>query len=184
MEPVELVQRARCSFTAKPCKTCGKPRSNKAHLKPEKGGDCEFKRQLGCAGCGRYKGDEAHFGEPPSFNVSAGRNPNVYRALLDQWKAIFTTLLLASDLPGDCSRIVVEGEAVFPTAKRRDQGNFRVITEKALGDALVDGGWLPNDEWDRYEFGNLTQRVQPGVSETRVILFPMFPAPEPVKPPA
>lgn len=171
--PVELVQRARCSFKAKPCKTCGKPKSNKAHLKPEKGGTCEFKRALGCADCGLYKGDPAHFGEPPSFNVLAGRNPQIYRALLDQWKAIFTTLLLASDLPA-CSRIVAEGEAVFPKKAVRDQSNFKVIIDKALGDALVDGGWIPDDGWDQYEFGSLTYRVEAGVSETRVILFPTF----------
>jgi hypothetical protein len=71
----------------------------------------------------------------------------------------------------------VEGEVTFPDTGRRDQGNYRVILEKALGDALVTGGWLRDDSWDHYEFGGLTMRVWPGESATRLMIFPMNPRP-------
>jgi hypothetical protein len=40
----------------------------------------------------------------------------------------------------------VEGEVSFGDGRERDQGNHRVIVEKALGDALVRGGYLPDDD--------------------------------------
>lgn len=169
--PVYLELERVCAFKAKPCKECGKPKSSRDHT-PKKTATCQFKRQNGCAKCGRNKGAIEHFGEPPSFNVSAGRNPNVYRAELDHWKALLFDLLSASELPRGCARILAEGEAVFPTAAKRDQGNFRVTLEKALGDALQEGGWLPDDSWSHYEFGNLTYRYLPGRSATRLALFP------------
>jgi hypothetical protein len=60
----------------------------------------------------------------------------------------------------------------FPDRRRRDQGNHRFIVEKALGDALVAGGWLPDDTWEHYEFGGLAMRVERGESWTRLMLFP------------
>ena len=60
----------------------------------------------------------------------------------------------------------------FPNRIKRDQGNFRWMIEKALGDTLVGGGWLPDDTWDRYEFGGLTYKYEKGVSATRLMLFP------------
>jgi hypothetical protein len=47
-----------------------------------------------------------------------------------------------------------------------------VLIEKALGDTLQDG-WLEDDSWDFYEFGNLTYRYVRGVSALRLMLFPM-----------
>ena len=44
----------------------------------------------------------------------------------------------------------------FPARRRRDSGNYRVMLEKALGDALVEGGWLPDDTPEHYEFGGVT----------------------------
>jgi hypothetical protein len=54
------------------------------------------------------------------------------------------------------------GLCCFPDRIRRDQGNFRYFIEKALGDALVAGGWLEfgglaDDDWDHYEFGGMTR---------------------------
>jgi hypothetical protein len=68
----------------------------------------------------------------------------------------------------------VEGEVSFGDGRDRDQGNHRVIVEKAVvGDALVRGGFLPNDTWSRYEFGGLQWHDEPGVSRTRLLLFPL-----------
>jgi hypothetical protein len=173
-EPVKIEVVRACHFKAKGCKTCGRAKS--AH-KPFD--DCDgFQRQNGCANCGKPKNDLGHYGQPPSYNaVGGGRGTGsaamVGAQMKQAWQRIFADLLAASGFPRPQERIFVEGEAVFPDRGRRDQGNFRVVIEKALGDALHEGGWLEDDDWDRYEFGNLVKRYQPGVSATRLYLFPM-----------
>jgi hypothetical protein len=80
------------------------------------------------------------------------------------------------DLPHPCERILVEAEITFPTLQRRDQGNYRVLPEKGLGDMLVAEGWLEDDNFyprSRYEFGNLSARYEKGVKRLDVVLIPM-----------
>lgn len=178
LEPVFIEQVAECTFKAKPCGLCGKPKSNTLHRKKnvEEGLPfCRWKRQNGCARCGRAKGDLAHFGAPESFNVFAGRDPNVYRSLMDTWKAILVPLLEASELPKGLAHVLVEGEVSFGDGRERDQGNARVLIEKALGDALVSAGYLPADTWGHYEFGGYQRTEEHGVSAVRLVLFPTLP---------
>lgn len=172
-EPVYLDIVGECTFKAHPCQLCGKAKTNADH---KAGGPCKFKRKNGCRECGKPKSDDAHMGLPPSLNVLGSGNPQIYMGLKDRWKALLTKHLEASELPRGCAKIMVEGELTFPAEPRagagRDQGNFRVILEKALGDALVDGGWLEDDRWEMYEFGNLAYSVEPGVSATHLLLLP------------
>lgn len=58
----------------------------------------------------------------------------------------------------------------FKQRRRRDEGNFRVILEKALGDALVEGGWLEDDTSDYYRFGEVTLFAPCSRPETIVVL--------------
>lgn len=188
-EMIEIVRV--CAFEAKPCGNCGKPKSNTIHRKKnvEEGKEfCKWKRQNGCAACGRNKGDRAHFGEPPSLNFFSfsGLTGPLLSSSKQAWQAIFLDLLRESQLPTGLDRVYVSGMITFPKDSRtrtgeynRDQGNFRVLIEKALGDALEEGGYLPSDGWDRYEFGDLNQRVIPGVSATRLTIFPLDPIPDP-----
>jgi hypothetical protein len=37
---------------------------------------------------------------------------------------------------------------------------------------LEAGGWIPNDNWECYEFGGLAYRYERGVSRTRLMLLP------------
>jgi hypothetical protein len=171
LEPVYLEIRQDCAFRAKPCKACGLPRSNRVHT-PKKTATCAFRGQRGCASCGRFKKDRAHFGAPPSINPLGSGDPGTWQGLKDQWSDVLREELEASDLPRGLFGVFVEGEAVFPQRAGRDQGNFRIILEKALGDVLAEGGWIEDDTWDRYEFGNLAQRIEPGVSATRLMLLP------------
>jgi hypothetical protein len=174
VEPVDVVVTQVCSYKRKPCGTCGKPKSNPAHR--TKGGTCKFKRQLGCARCGLAKSHANHFGAPESFNLVAGRDPNTYRSLIESWKKVLRPLIAEAGLPGGLARVVVEGEVSFGDERERDQGNHRVLIEKAVGDALVEGGWLAKDSWAFYEFGGLQRVEEPGVSRTRLMLFPSAPA--------
>jgi hypothetical protein len=67
--------------------------------------------------------------------------------------------------------VYVEGEMTFPDRHKRDQGNFRFIVEKALGDALQQAGVIADDDWDSYEFGGLSKTYEKGVSRTRLLLM-------------
>lgn len=140
------------------------------------------KKRMGCDRCGMPKGHRDHMGQPPSFNpIVSGQgsgNAMVYQGQKKLWQSALTDLLQESGLPRGLTRVMAEGEAVFPDRRRRDQGNFRVMLEKALGDALVSGfgevpgGWLPDDSWDHFEFGNLTYVHRPRVSATRLTILP------------
>jgi hypothetical protein len=177
-DPVLIEQVRECHFRAKGCRECG--RSKAAH-RPFDGVCDGYRRQHGCARCGRPKSDRAHFGAPPSYNAFGGGRGTgaaamVGAGLKQSWERIFVDLLAESGLPKGLERVYVEGEVTFPDRREdRDQGNFRVVLEKALGDALDHGGWLARDTWDRYQFGQLSMRVVPGESATRLVVFPYFP---------
>lgn len=186
LAPVELSIVRACHFKAKAleCRDCKAPRARKDAKKPCP--SCGSKRspiqRQGCAreGCGLSKHDRAHYGAPPSLNVLGSGDPMHFQAIKQRWTAILAAKLDASGLPRGLARVVVEGEATFPDRARRDQGNYRVALEKALGDTLVNGdpeagvpgGWLEDDDWTRYEFGGLAYRYEAGVSRTRLELFP------------
>lgn len=173
-DPVQLTQVRVCHFKQKPCSLCGESKGHSSHT-PKKTATCRFGRQNGCARCGRNKGDAAHFGAPPSFNVWSGQgtpNTRAYSSLKRQWEGLFAGLLKESGLPRGQERVYVEGEITFPDHRDdRDEGNFRVLIEKALGDALVYGGWLRTDRWGAYQFGALFQREVPGESATRLMIY-------------
>lgn len=106
---------------------------------------------------------------PPSLNAIAGRgNRFAFTRAKRQWQADLATTLMLRQVPRGLSRVDASAVLVFPTARRRDEGNFRVLLEKALGDALVDGGWLPDDTPEHFRFGAVT--FEKGESRTRVLL--------------
>lgn len=175
LEPVEIEVVRLCTWKRKACATCGRPKSNPVHRKPDKGGTCAFSRRLGCANCGKAMSHRDHFGQPPSMNIFGSGNPVVFQSTKKAWSEVLTELLLESGLPTGLGYISVEGEVTFPhraSANGPDQGNFRAPLEKILGDVLEDGSWIPNDNWECYEFGGLAYRYERGVSRTRLLLFP------------
>jgi hypothetical protein len=139
--------------------------------------------------CGLPKGDMAHIGTTKSVNEFLSKDIFVYRGLKSKWELRLLDLLDASPLE-PCGRIVAEGEMVFPRRHLPDQGNHRFLIEKALGDALQLGKYLPDDDWSRYEFGALSFSYEPGVAATRLVLFPaaepldLLPEKTPAKRPA
>lgn len=141
--------------------------------------ECAFKKRpenkRGCATCGQPKSWHGHYGAPPSLNVGgSGGNHFTYQNTKRLWQEILTGLLEESGLPKGLGRITVEGTMCFPTRARRDQGNFRFMVEKALGDALRDGGWIEDDDWTRYEFGSLRMAYGRGESWTELVLTPAW----------
>jgi len=149
--------------------------------------ECRFEAKpdgkRGCAKCNLAKGHRAHFGRPESFNEGgSGTNWHAYQGKKRALMSLLSTLIEGTGLPRGLGRVQVEGKMVFgrrPGAKGPDQGNFRFPLEKALGDALEDGGWLVQDDWTRYQFGNLEYDYLKDVDGFRLMLFPSWPEPEP-----
>jgi hypothetical protein len=124
--------------------------------------------------CGKAKTHAEHQGAPPSLRILGSGDQFTYQAYKKVWQEVFIVLLEEADLPRPLARVVVEGEATFPDRRKRDQGNHRFFIEKALGDALTEGGWLEDDDWSRYEFGGLAWAYEKGVSRTRLMVFPFL----------
>jgi hypothetical protein len=129
------------------------------------------KNTRGCAQCGEAKTHPDHLGAPPSLNVLGSGNVFAYQNHKKAWMELLSEMLHQSGLQ-PCQHILAEGHCTFPDRRRRDQGNHRFMLEKALGDALVGGGFIEDDDWDRYEFGGLAKTYEKGVSRTRLVLFP------------
>ena len=132
--------------------------------KPDKG--------RGCGICGGAKNARAHIGAPPSLNVLGSGNVFAFQAIKKSLSEALREGLEQTDLPRPLGRVLVEGECTFPDRKKRDQGNHRALLEKALGDTLTEGGWLTDDDWSRYEFGNLGTTYEKGGSRLRLTVFP------------
>lgn len=93
---------------------------------------------------------------PPSFNAIGYRSHwAVGRRHKQQWQRWLSTALMVAQVPRGLSTVTATAELRFKQRRRRDEGNFRVILEKALGDALVEGGWLADDTAEYYRFGGL-----------------------------
>lgn len=94
-------------------------------------------------------------GTPPSYNVTAHAHWQKVRRHKQQWQRDCEIALMEARVPRGLGSVLVSGRLEFKQRRRRDEGNFRVILEKALGDALVNGGWIPDDTPEHYSFGAL-----------------------------
>ena len=108
---------------------------------------------------------------PPSLNDVAGQGTR-YRwiAAKKLWYRDLAPALAAAGMVR-CDTVYVEGLITFPNRRKRDQGNYRAPLEKFLGDALQRGGYLPDDDWAHYQFGDLQAGYEKGVSRTQLVLF-------------
>lgn len=108
---------------------------------------------------------------PPSLNTIGTRSDHwAVGKAKGRWQGIMEVLLLGSRLPRRQDVVHATASLRFPTRRIRDEGNFRWMLEKALGDALVVGGWLEGDDADRFTFGELTFEDEPGPPRTTVLL--------------
>lgn len=106
---------------------------------------------------------------PPSLNRTGTRGSwKVTSRHKRQWQGDLWSLLMAEQLPKGLKRVVASATLRFPTARRRDAGNFSWLLEKALGDALTQGGWLSDDTHDRFRFTGVTIESERGPARTIV----------------
>lgn len=108
---------------------------------------------------------------PPSLNVVAGRRWQWTKAKR-RWQTDLGVLLMAEQLPRGLHRVEASAVLTFPTRRRRDEGNFRALLEKALGDALVEGGWLDDDTPDHFSFGAVTFALGAARTTVEVTAYP------------
>jgi hypothetical protein len=96
------------------------------------------------------------FDVPPSFNkVGHTGSRWAWTRAKKQWQGDIEIALMASQIPRGLMQVRASARLYFDTNRRRDEGNYRVLLEKCLGDALVNGKWLPDDTADFYSFGKV-----------------------------
>lgn len=84
---------------------------------------------------------------------------------------------MASGLPRGQERIEAWATLRFPTRGRRDEGNFRWMLEKALGDALTNGRWLADDSTEQFRFYLIKIERELGPKQSVITLRYAEPAP-------
>lgn len=90
---------------------------------------------------------------PPSLNRVGSRGSHMaFWREKKKWEGMLQIALLEKRVPRGVEYIEATATLHFPTKHRRDEGNFRMMLEKALGDVLVSGGYLPDDTPDHYRF--------------------------------
>ena len=107
---------------------------------------------------------------PPSMNDIVGQGSRWrYTKSKKHWGEV-----LADRLPRieRVDSIYASGQLTFGRRGARDQDNYRFMLEKALGDALQEVGILANDDWNSYQFGDLTYAYEKDVQRTRLMLLP------------
>jgi hypothetical protein len=139
----------------------------------------------GCAVCGLAMKDMSHHGYPASFNAGgSSKNPHTWQNEKKLWTAFFIAALEEAGLPKGLGRVIVKGRLTFPTKRMSrgpDQGNYRHPLEKHLGDALVEGGWLEDDNWLSYSFGDLGWAYEKDVRRLELTLTGFWDAQDPAE---
>lgn len=109
---------------------------------------------------------------PPSFNV-VGMSGSRWKMdkIVKAWRVDLGWAMRAAGVPRDRSLVVATATITFPSKRRRDAENFRVILSKALGDALQDVGVIPDDTAEFYRLADVVLRVESGVARTNVVLL-------------
>ena len=107
---------------------------------------------------------------PPSFNRTSHAHWRYVQRVKTEWEHQLGNALLAASVPRRLDRVQADAELRFGVRRRRDEGNFRVVLEKSLGDVLTKGGWLEDDTPDHYSFGAVVIGQHPGTRLTVVHL--------------
>ena len=110
---------------------------------------------------------------PPSLNAMGSGNRFAYQRNKKRWGGIFEGELMVARLPRSLVRVEAAATITFTQRRGRDEGNFRFFIEKALGDALQNGGWLPNDTPEHYRFGAVEFRI--GDAPLTVVVLDCWP---------
>lgn len=92
-------------------------------------------------------------GTPPSYNRTAHAHWSKVNRVKREWQGFCEIALMEQRVPRGLELVKASARIFFKERRRRDEGNFRVVLEKVLGDALTNGRWLLDDTPDHYRFG-------------------------------
>lgn len=110
-------------------------------------------------------------GTPPSLNTTgASRGWQKFAREKKKWEGFCFIALLEQSVPKHGRHIDASALMRFKDKRRRDEGNFRVILEKALGDALQLGNYIEDDTPEFYSFKGVSFAEETGVPLTVVKL--------------
>lgn len=109
---------------------------------------------------------------PKSFNVvGASGNWRVWQTAKKTWEARIVQLIRESGMPvGQDVFAKTTAILTVPTRRRRDAGNFGVILEKALGDALQVAGVIPDDTPEYWSWTSVTFTHTPREKATTFVI--------------
>ena len=110
---------------------------------------------------------------PPSLNGMGfgGRNSHMkLHRLKRKWEGLMQITLLEVRLPKGLSKVRATARLRFPVKRKRDEGNFRWLLEKALGDVLQSAGHLSDDTPDEFTFTGLDFDPVKGPPRTTITL--------------
>lgn len=109
---------------------------------------------------------------PPSFNRVGGTSSwRVWQNHKKAWEARMTAALLNQGVPQDTGMFArTTAILTVPTRRRRDAGNFGVVLEKALGDALQAAGVIPDDTPEHWSWTSVSFRHVPRQQSTTVLI--------------
>lgn len=111
---------------------------------------------------------------PPSMNTNAIRSHwRGFQRHKKAWQSVIETLLLADygRPPEPFGRVTVTVRLAFPEKRGRDPLNFRTLLDKATGDALTNGGWIPDDTAEHYQFDDPLFVVERGGRKRTQFIF-------------
>lgn len=108
---------------------------------------------------------------PPSFNrVGHTGNRWSWTKAEKQWRETVEMLLMQTGFPREWDFITVNVRLRFKEKRGRDVVNYRTLLEKAIGDALVNGRWIPDDTPEHFEFERVHFEQQTGKPLTTIEL--------------
>lgn len=110
-------------------------------------------------------------GVPPSFNaVGLHSHWTAGRKAKQDWQQWLSIALMEQRVARGLKSVSATATLRFKQRRRRDEINFATVLNKALGDALVEGGWLEDDTPDLYRFGRVELMAPCERPETIVVL--------------
>lgn len=107
---------------------------------------------------------------PPSTNRSRHRHVQRTHTMKKRLQGDIETLLIQAKLPRGLPGVKAVAVMRFPVRRRRDTVNYWLL-DKALGDALVNGGWLKDDTPEHYHL-RMRFDQESGPARTTITLTP------------
>lgn len=109
---------------------------------------------------------------PPSMNTNVGKGSwRPFHNAKKRWQGLFGMLLLKERVPRGATKVKARAHLRFRVRRRRDEGNFRTILEKALGDALQTVGVISDDTPAHFEFTEVIFEEERGPNRTQITLI-------------